>query len=218
MHISIKVQVRLPRRMHRQRVRRDPPLKQRSVIPLPKVDQPNLDIVLLARESVVLPKLLELLRPIRRLRRTVRIRRVALHQLARRAVENHARRAQVVSKLQEHMRRPAIHHPSKTHPVGEEERHLRLARQRVIPFYMLRPAKLQGRKYVQRMPRPRRLSHSLVRRVVREHELRVRRHRIGILRVPTPCANEPSHLIPFVLKVLVLALPLRNAPSGRASP
>ena len=47
MHISIKVQIRFPRSMHSQRIRRDPSPKKRCVVPLPKVNQPNLNVIFL---------------------------------------------------------------------------------------------------------------------------------------------------------------------------
>ncbi len=57
MHVRIQVQVGFAGSVDGKGVRRDPPLQQGSVIPFPKVDKPNLDIIFLAGKAVVLSKL-----------------------------------------------------------------------------------------------------------------------------------------------------------------
>jgi hypothetical protein len=63
MHIRIQVEIGLSWRMHCQRVRAKPPTKRGRVVPSTEVREPNFDVLLFAREPMVLAEAIPSLRP-----------------------------------------------------------------------------------------------------------------------------------------------------------
>src|SRR5690348_4953002 len=89
--------------MDRQRVWADPPIQARVVIPRTEVVQPYFDIFLLAGELVILAIRVPALGAVVALDRAERLVRGSLDDLARRAVDDDARRPEMVRHLDEHV-------------------------------------------------------------------------------------------------------------------
>jgi hypothetical protein len=70
--------------MYSQRIRTHPPIQERTQKSLPKILQPNLDVLLLAREPIILPEPLPARVPIIAVRAAVGEVRAAFNELGRR--------------------------------------------------------------------------------------------------------------------------------------
>src|SRR5262249_354187 len=81
-----------------------PPPKHRGVVPRPEVRQPNLDILLLPRKPIVLPKPAPTRRTIVALGSAIRKVGRFLDKLPGRLVDHRRRRTQVVLDLEQYMR------------------------------------------------------------------------------------------------------------------